>query len=124
MIVKIFKHCFFGEFSSYKEGNKGRFFSIIADEVNCCSFKEQVSLVLRYVDGRGKIIERFVNFIHCDEGIKGKAVSNKIISCIVNELGLDLSDCSGQCYDGAANIRDAGAHFRVGGGGSRRGVNS
>ena len=45
-----------------------------------------------------------MNFIYFDKGIKCKVLSTKIISCVVNEFGLDLSDCRGQCYNGAANI--------------------
>ena len=87
-----------------KEVKKSKFFSIVADEVSDCSSKEQMPLVLRYVSERGEIIERFIKFIHCDEGIRGKALSRKIIHCVVNELGLDLRDCRGQCYDGASNM--------------------
>ena len=61
-------------------------------------------LVLRYVDEREVMIERLMKFIHCDEGMKSKALSNKIISCVVNELSLEFSDCRSQCYDGTANM--------------------
>ena len=53
---------------------------------------------------RGEIIGIFIKIIHCDEGIKGKALSNKIMSCVLNELGLYLSYFRGQCYDGPANM--------------------
>ena len=42
MIVQIFKHCFFEKFSHNKRGNN--IFSILADEVSDCSFKEQMPL--------------------------------------------------------------------------------
>ena len=63
-----------------------------------------MSLVLRCVDESGEMTERFMNFIYFDKGIEGKALSNKIISYVVNEFSLDFSDCRGQCFDGAANI--------------------
>ena len=88
-----------------------KFFSIMADEVSDCSNKEQMPLVLRYVDEKGEICERFIKFIHCDDGIKGKALADKIVNCVVNELGLDIKNCRGQCYDGAANM--AGVHSGV-----------
>ena len=86
-----------------KEIKVSRFFSILADEVTDCSNKEQMPLVIRYVDGNGDIQERFLRFIECDTGVTGKALSDKILSCL-DELGLDLNNCRGQCYDGAANM--------------------
>ena len=47
-------------------------FSILADEVTDCPTKEQMSLVLCYVDRKREIQEKFVTFIHCDSGISGK----------------------------------------------------
>ena len=42
--------------------------------------------------------------IHCDKGIRGNALSSKIIHCVDNELGLDLRNCRCQCYDGAPSM--------------------
>ena len=83
---------------------ENKFFSILADEVTDCSTKEQMPLVLRYVDSENKINKRFIKFIHCDEGVTGKALSDKILNCIVGELSLEITNCRGQCYDGAANM--------------------
>ena len=81
-----------------------KFLSILADEVTDCSTKEQMPLVVRYVDRNREIQERFVTFIHCDSGISGKALKDKLITCITKELQLDINKCRGQCYDGAANM--------------------
>ena len=97
------------------EIKQGRFFSILADEVADCSNKEQMPLVLRYVDPEGEIQERFVKFIHCDTGTSGKALATKIVNCITNELKLDVQNCRGQCYDGAGNMagKYAGVAARI-----------
>ena len=83
---------------------EAKYFSILADEVKDCSNKEQMPLVLRYVGKDGKIQERFLKFIHCDTGLSGAALKDKIVSCITEDFKLDIIDCRGQCYDGAGNM--------------------
>ena len=80
------------------------YYTIIADEVTDCSNKEQLAIVLRYVNAGDNIIhEDFLAFLECDSGITGSALSQKIISFLVS-LGLDLSKLRGQAYDGAGNM--------------------
>ena len=57
-------------------------------------------LVIRYVDGSTIIQEIFIKFIHCDEGVSGEGLKDEL-TCLVNELNIDVENCSGQCYDGA-----------------------
>ena len=67
-----------------------KFFSVIADEVTDISNKEQMSLVLRYVDPAAEVIkEDFIDFIECDTGVTGEALSQKIIGRL-QALDLDL----------------------------------
>ena len=86
------------------EIKKSKFFSILSDEVTDCSNKEQMPLVIRYVDCSNIIQVRFIKFIHCNEGVSGEALKDKIIDCLLNELNLDVENCRGQCYDGAGNM--------------------
>ena len=79
-----------------------KFFSVIADEAVDCSNKEQLPLVLRYVDGN-VIKEEFVDFILCDTGTTGRAIAAKIIEALQG-YGLDLNYLRGQAYDGAGNM--------------------
>ena len=80
------------------------YYTIIADEVTDCSNKEQLAIVLRYVNAGDNIIhEDFLAFLECDSGITGSALSQKIISFLVS-LGLDLSKLHSQAYDGAGNM--------------------
>ena len=80
-----------------------KFFSILADEAQDSSNKEQLSLVLRFVDHSFHIREEFFGFILCTEGISGKAISGYIKETL-GSLGLDLNNCRGQGYDGAGNM--------------------
>ena len=76
---------------------------MIADEVTDASNKDQLSLVVCFVDVVGIIREDFVDFIECDEGITGEQLSVKILNGVTS-LGLDLANLRGQCYDGAGNV--------------------
>ena len=79
-------------------------FTVIADEVTDVSNKEQLSLVLRYVDPDTLFIrEDLVGFSECDTGITGRQLSDKIIASL-EAYGLDLSNLRGQSYDGAGNM--------------------
>ena len=82
---------------------KAKFFSIIADEAADSSNKEQMSLVLRFVDNNLVIREDFVRFIDCKEGLAGVNLASTLLKTISN-LGLDIMNCRGQGYDGAGSV--------------------
>ena len=83
---------------------KAQFFSVIADEVTDCSNKEQLRLVVRYVNPDDfQIREDLVSFIECDSGITGRAIADKVIS-FLSTHGLDPTKLRGQAYDGAGNM--------------------
>ena len=46
---------------------KSKFYSIVADEASDYSNKEQMSLVLHFVDEELNAREEFLRFIHCKE---------------------------------------------------------
>ena len=85
------------------EVKKNKFFTILADEASDCSNKEQMSLVLRFVDSDLNIREDFVKFIHCKEGWTGFDLAN-LISNAITDLGIDIQNCRGQGYDGAGAV--------------------
>ncbi|CAN1185011.1 Zinc finger MYM-type protein 1, partial [Linum perenne] len=69
------------------------FFAILADE----------SRVLRYVDGKGCVIERFLGISHVRDT---KAISLKTaIESMLMKNGLSISRVRGQGYDGASNMK-------------------
>ncbi|XP_021984996.2 uncharacterized protein LOC110880864 [Helianthus annuus] len=82
---------------------KGRFFSLLIDESRDCSIKEQMAVVLRYVDDGGEVIERFIRVMHvidtCASSLKS-AIDN-----FFAKHGLTMSRVRGQGYDGASNTR-------------------
>ena len=82
------------------EVKESKFYSILADEVMDSANKEQMALVLRYVDADFNIQENFVKFIHLKSGLSGEQLSKNILDAIA-DLGLDIQDCRGQGYDGA-----------------------
>ena len=83
--------------------NPDYFFSIIADEALDSSTKEQLSLVLRFVDKDSEIREEFVGFVHLKDGLTGKHIAEAICKKL-EELKLDISRCRGQGYDGAGAV--------------------
>ena len=73
---------------------KGQYYSVIADEASDTSNKEQMSLVLRFVDRNFDVRDEFLGFLHCISGFSGKALSETLLGAI-SELKLDISDCRG-----------------------------
>ena len=86
-----------------REVKLAKFFSILADEVADVSNKEQMPLVLRFVDTKGHIREEFIKFIYFANGATGENIAEAIKSEI-RVLGLDMRNCRGQGYDGAGNM--------------------
>ena len=81
-----------------KEVREQPFFSICADEAADCSNKEQMPLVVRFVDQEDNIREEFIDFVLCDEGTTGTAIADKIILKLA-EYRLDIANLRGQCYE-------------------------
>ncbi|CAN0847533.1 Zinc finger MYM-type protein 1 [Linum grandiflorum] len=79
------------------------FFAILADESRAVSVKEQLGVVLRYVNGEGCVIERFLGISHVSDT---KVVSLKTtIESMLTKHGLSISRVRGQGYDGASNMK-------------------
>ncbi|KAK4283433.1 hypothetical protein QN277_000383 [Acacia crassicarpa] len=81
----------------------GDYFSLLVDEARDVAIKEQMAVVLRYVNKKGSIVECFIGIIHVSDTT---AQSLKAaIDGLFSKLGLSLSKCRGQGYDGASNMR-------------------
>ncbi|KAL0001481.1 hypothetical protein SO802_015262 [Lithocarpus litseifolius] len=79
------------------------FFLILVDESRDISVKEQMALVLHYVNKKGIIIERFLGIVHV---ANTTALSLKYaIECLLCEHNLNLSKLHRQGYDGASNMQ-------------------
>ena len=83
------------------------FFSVLADEATDASNKEQMAIVLHYLDmNTNSICESFMCFIECKDGTTGAALADLILSSLTG-WRLDLSKLRGQGYDGASNTSGA-----------------
>nr|XP_009793096.1 PREDICTED: uncharacterized protein LOC104240016 [Nicotiana sylvestris] len=74
------------------EDLNGDFFGILVDESKDVSHKEQMALVLRYVNKEGELIERFLGLVHVKDTIVAKKhhdVNNffDILANILNVVG-------------------------------------
>ncbi|XP_076951539.1 uncharacterized protein LOC143624932 [Bidens hawaiensis] len=77
-------------------------FSILVDESRDISKKEQMAVVLRYVDKLGFVKERFIGLVHVMEttALSLKAAINKLFA----RHNLSIGRVRGQGYDGANNM--------------------
>ena len=78
-------------------------FSLLVDEARDASIKEQMALVLRYVNNDGEIVERFLALVHVTD-TTAKSLKEGI-DLVFAKHGLSLSRLRGQGYDGASNMR-------------------
>ena len=79
------------------------FFLILVDESHDISVKEQMALVLRYVNKKGIIIKRFLDIVHV---ASTTALSLKyVVESLFCEHNLSLSRLYGQGYDWASNMQ-------------------
>lgn len=73
------------------------------DESRDISVKEQMVVALRYVNKKGKVVERFRGIV---EVSNTSALSLKsALEALLAKYGLSLSRIRGQGYDGASNMR-------------------
>ncbi|XP_050121356.1 uncharacterized protein LOC126599012 [Malus sylvestris] len=86
------------------------FFSVLVDESRDISVKEQMAIVLRYVNTNGQVVERFVGIKHVPNTT---AISLKeAIDQLFSINGLSISRLRGQGYDGASNMQARGRSRR------------
>ncbi|XP_073034891.1 uncharacterized protein [Primulina eburnea] len=78
-------------------------FSILVDESRDVSTKEQMSVVIRYVDSSGHVNERFIGIEHVTSttSLSLKAAIDKMFS----RYNLSMSKLRGQGFDGASNMQ-------------------
>jgi len=78
-------------------------FSILVDETCDVAKREQMALVLRFVDQDGVVQERFFDLIHVKDT---RALTlKKEISHVLSSHGFDVQNLRGQGYDGASNMK-------------------
>lgn len=80
-------------------------FCILVDEAKDASNKEQMAIVLRFVDVQGFLRERFFHIGHVTD-TTAVTLKDKI-SAVLTCYNLDIHNMRGQGYDGASNMRGA-----------------
>ncbi|KAJ4746538.1 zinc finger MYM-type-like protein [Rhynchospora pubera] len=78
-------------------------FCLIVDESRDESKKEQMAIVLRFVDAQGFIRERFLDIVHVKD-TAALTLKNSICT-VLSTNNLSVQDIRGQGYDGASNMR-------------------
>ncbi|KAJ3699800.1 hypothetical protein LUZ61_003505 [Rhynchospora tenuis] len=78
-------------------------FCILVDESRDSSKKEQMAIVVRFVDKEGFIRERFLDIVHVKD--TAALTLKNSICCVLSDNNLSLQDVRGQGYDGASNMR-------------------
>jgi hypothetical protein len=78
-------------------------FCLIVDESRDESRREQMALVVRFVDKDGFIRERFLDIVHVHD--TSSATLKEELSSLLSHHGLDVQNIRGQGYDGASNMR-------------------
>ncbi|XP_077216005.1 uncharacterized protein LOC143850666 [Tasmannia lanceolata] len=78
-------------------------FCIIVDEARDESMREQMALILRFVDKDGFIRERFFDLVHVRDTTA--LTLKKEICDVLSRHSLNIQNIRGQGYDGASNMR-------------------
>ena len=86
-------------------------FSVMMDEASDFGRKEQVSVIVRYVDKDFIIQERLVNIEQTDS-TDAESLFQIMLSSF-SKVGLTMDKLIGQCYDGASNMSGANAGLQA-----------
>ena len=78
-------------------------FCIIVGEAHDKSKKDQMAIVLRFVDKDGNVKERFFDIVHVEDTTI--ATLKQELSVVLSRHNLDVSNICGQGYDDASNMR-------------------
>uniref|UniRef100_A0A3Q2QGC9 DUF4371 domain-containing protein n=1 Tax=Fundulus heteroclitus TaxID=8078 RepID=A0A3Q2QGC9_FUNHE len=84
------------------EVKMAKYFSISVDSTPDVAHVDQLTFVLRCVSPEGHSQERFLKFLPI-ESHTGEALCASVLK-VLEEMGIDIANCRGQCYDNAANM--------------------
>ncbi|XP_022680979.1 zinc finger MYM-type protein 1-like [Setaria italica] len=80
-----------------------RCFAVLVDEARDASIKEQMAVVVRFVNDKGSVIERFLGIEHVADTTSTSL--KEALDTMLRRYGLSISKIRGQGYDGASNMR-------------------
>lgn len=87
------------------EKNKGGgFYGVLMDGSQDVSCKEQMSVVVRYVNQTENIVELTICFFNASKDTSGKGLYESLRSALL-DVGLSLSKAAGCSFDGSSNMR-------------------
>ncbi|XP_062505053.1 52 kDa repressor of the inhibitor of the protein kinase-like [Corticium candelabrum] len=86
-----------------QEVKEAKFFAVCADEAADAANKEQLALIIPFVDKSGLVQEHFLEFLHCASGVSGEAIAQNIL-CALEKHSLDVNNLRGQGYHGAGKM--------------------
>jgi len=79
-----------------------KYYALIIDSTPDVSHVDQLTIVIRFVDGKGVAVEKFLVFL-ANTGHKGSEMETSVIQFLKN-AGIIVLDCRGQSYDNAPNM--------------------
>lgn len=88
------------------------FYGVLMDASQDVSCKEQISIVVRYVDEMNSVVERTIGFVNASADTSGQALY-KLMRDALSRFGLSLSKIVGCSFDGAANMQSGSIGVRA-----------
>ena len=85
-----------------KNVKQSKFYTIMADEVTHVSNHEQLVTCIRWINHNFEPHEDMIGFYQVED-IKSETLFKNIKDAL-NRMDIPLTDCRGQCYDGASNM--------------------
>uniref|UniRef100_A0A087X3D0 TTF-type domain-containing protein n=1 Tax=Poecilia formosa TaxID=48698 RepID=A0A087X3D0_POEFO len=98
--IQLMGDCVLSEIVS--EVKMAKYFSISVDSTPDVAHVDQLTFVLRYASPEGHSQERFLKFLPI-ESHTGEALCATVLK-VLEEMGIDIANCRGECYDNAANM--------------------
>ena len=81
---------------------EAKYFAVMLGESTDISVKEQVSICFRYVSKDHSVHETFVGFY--ETAATDASTLFDITDDVFKRFELSISNCRGQCFDGASNV--------------------
>ena len=82
-----------------------KYYSIIVDSMLDSGHIDQLTFIMRYTNGVGEVVERFLMFMQIDRHT-GVALRDQVFHTL-EELQIDIINCRGQSYDKRQTWKDS-----------------